>query len=160
MRRRAIIVALAFAMGAVFGFSVNGIQRAAKGRLEASAKKTADSSASVRKLGKKLNLSPKQRVEIAKIVDNRQRDIQELKSEFRPKYATLRETMKQEIGAVLDEQQKTRFKSMTEQAENSYPWLREVPARPTPLEDGYSRPDGEGGDEDAPQSSGSECDKT
>jgi len=136
MRRRTIFFALAFAMGSLFGYAVNGIQHAAKARLVASAKKTADPAVGVSKLGKKLKLSPKQSEQIASIVGSRQRDIQELKSEFRPKYAALRETMKQEIRTVLDEQQKMRFQSMTEQAEKNYPWLREVPAQ----QDDSSRP--------------------
>jgi len=139
MRRRTVFFALAFALGTLFGYAVNGIQRAAQARLVASSKKAADPAVGVRKLGKKLKLSHKQSVAIANIVGSRQRDIQELKSEFRPKYAALRETMKQEIRTVLDEQQKMRFQTMTEQAEKNYPWMREIPAQ----RDDSSRPEEE-----------------
>jgi len=141
MRRRGLLFALIFALGAVSGYSINSIRQQLRAKHVAAARKTADSAASIGRLTKKLHLSAKQRTEIAKIINARRRDVQALKSDFRPRYAVIRRSTKQDIQTVLDEQQKSRFRLMTEQAEKNYPWMQAEEAAPP--QDDSSRPDGE-----------------
>ena len=140
MNRRTMLMLAMFAFGLVSGYALSGIRQSMQARKTVAAKK-ADSSAGVGKLSKKLNLSQQQKAQLADILLTRKRDIQALRSDFRPRYVALRETMKQEIQTVLDEQQKARFQSMTEQAEKNYPWMQDGGLQPAATQqDNSSRP--------------------
>jgi hypothetical protein len=140
MNRRNALMLLMFFFGIVAGYALSGIQHALAARKLAMAKK-AGAAAGMAKLSRKLHLSQQQNAQLAGILQTRKRDIQALKSDFRPRYVALRETMKQEIQTVLDEDQKARFESMTEQAEKNYPWMQDGGLEPaTTQQDNSSRP--------------------
>jgi len=124
MRKRGWLLLVIFAMGIVSGYGIGQIER----RMATAHRKKAAAPASnpgIQKLSKKLRLSKRQKESIKHIVDVKRRDLQNLQAEFRPKYIAIRETVKQDIQTVLDEQQKQQFKSMTEKAEQNLPSLQQ-----------------------------------
>jgi len=123
MKKRYILASVTlFLMGIGSGYMLSGIKFRMHKKRTADAKEAVINDKHINRLGKKLRLSKAQKESVRNIVNARRREIKDLKAQFRPRYMEIRENLKKDIQVVLNEQQRTAFRNMTEEAEKNLSW--------------------------------------
>lgn len=130
MKKQTLAGLIIFCMGMVSGYGLSRINFYAKTKRGGKP----GTHAAVQKLGKRLSLSRGQKESIRRILDSRKKDIQDLGAAVLPRYNLIRETVRQDIQTVLDENQRKQFGEMLQEAELKSPRLKEETESPGPLE--------------------------
>lgn len=115
MKNKWIPALLVFALGVLSGYSIAQIHTQAA-LMQKTGKATVKT---INKLAKTLNLSSQQKATVKKILKDNHKDVQDLKAEFGSRYLNIRESVKQNIQTVLNEQQKERFRAITQKADET-----------------------------------------
>lgn len=113
MKNKWIPALLVFTLGVLSGYSIARIHTHS-----AISYKTGKTAAkTINKLAQTLGLSTQQKATVKKILKDNHKDVQSLKTEFGSRYLNIRESVKRDIQTVLNDQQKERFRAITQKAD-------------------------------------------